>query len=459
VTAGEAESSFFEDHGITPEVAGARPYIRWTLENVQPVRDGYAGLNQYQRAFMTRLAKQSHGRIISRRPPPGMGLEHIYPEIRPDNPVRTQPPTTHYHGDPQLAPDDLPAKRIYRPDGKAIANHIARKKAADDHHGVNTNEMHTHVHLAKYVFPPAPKKDEVYSHYHDRLRNRQEHVGRWHDGVDDPCEHDHTRRVKDRTINYARRIDVHPMAVDKIARADTVFFVIEGCINSDAVLSAGAAVFSVPSVTLWDCDELGSFVDKYLVGRTIVIVPDADWFTNPAVISQARICEATLLRYGVSYTHVAAPPVGGGHKGVDDHLAAGGLLEDLVTVDVEPPVGIREFMIDRCERMDQVSRNTDVLTSMALWAGDLGEIGLPLQTQAKIMGRDRSQVGRAVNDLLRVEAVTVDGSLALRRNYWSGRDEWKNMPTITIREELRALTRPHKRLGDVIEGTIYPDGG
>jgi hypothetical protein len=56
---------------------------------------------------------------------------------------------------------------------------------------------------------------------------------------------------------YAKRIDMHPLAVGLLRDAKRIYFGLEGCIKADAMLSAilrsreKASVLSVPSVTLW----------------------------------------------------------------------------------------------------------------------------------------------------------------------------------------------------------------
>jgi hypothetical protein len=50
------EHEDFDKRGIQPKIAEDRPYDRWTLENVEPVREAYRGLGRGQRAYMTRLA-------------------------------------------------------------------------------------------------------------------------------------------------------------------------------------------------------------------------------------------------------------------------------------------------------------------------------------------------------------------------------------------------------------------
>lgn len=69
---------------------------------------------------------------------------------------------------------------------------------------------------------------------------------------------------------------------------------LEGTLKNDAVLSRGEAVFSVPSVTLWDYRELQAFTRTFLEGKTIFIVPDADWFENSPVDRHARLVRSLI---------------------------------------------------------------------------------------------------------------------------------------------------------------------
>jgi hypothetical protein len=398
---------------------------------------------------MVRLARQQAGWIITRHSPPGIGAAHIYPEIRPDKPVRTGPPRRHYHGDPTLAPSDLHPKHVHSPESKPIRKHVARDKAPDDHRGSNVNTVHEHEDLAKYVFPPAPKMDRHWSHEHDGYRKpaaRQLHVERRHGGVDVLGRHGHTSRVKDLDSSLARRIDVHPLALPMLADAETIFFGLEGCIKADAILTAGAAVVSVPSVTLWHADELPAFARKYLLGKQVVVVMDADWATNGAVMTQAFLCQTALQRLGVFNVLLAAPPAGGGYKGVDDHLAAGRGLGDLHVMDRICDLYLLVFTNQYKRRDDQWRRNYDVLASMVYHADADGRLRLPLRSIARIMGVHVTRVARALEDLMEIEAVTIDGSLANRQGWFSRRLEWKAAPTIVIRPELRAYDAPPKPL-------------
>jgi len=125
------------------------------------------------------------------------------------------------------------------------------------------------------------------------------HIEKAHHGVPVAGPHEHTRKAKDREHGIARRLDVHPDAVPLLLSAGRVFFVIEGCIKADAVLSRGEAVFSVPSVTLWKAPELEAFAERYLKEKTVFIVADADAVMKPEVMTQAKLCRSFLHRRGV----------------------------------------------------------------------------------------------------------------------------------------------------------------
>jgi hypothetical protein len=432
--------------GISPEIWRARPYVRWTRVNVEPVREAYSGLSRYQRGYMVRIANQSPGWVITRHEPPGMNLPRIYPEIRPDDKVQTGPPRRHSHA-------ELPPK--------ARQDHVARDKDPDDHRGVPRDDLHDHVPLAKYVFPPSALVDRPWEHEHaayKRMEKRAKHVDRRHGGTDVPGTHEHKSRVKDRDNSLAKRIDVHRLALSKFATTKTVFFVIEGCIKADAVLTSGAAVFSVPSVTLWDADELPGFITRYLRGHAVIIVPDADWDSKPRVETQARLCQTRLHRLGVTVSQVAAPPADwydGKRQGIDDYLDDGGNLEDLDVIDRDPSPSLKEYVDDHARRKDQAQRDAEVLYALSMHADFAGNLHAPLRSIARVMGVDVKRVARGLHSLREMGAVTWDGDLAtgirgwVTRDFYSHEFDWEERPTITIAENLRAIKQPPRKLGKV----------
>jgi hypothetical protein len=481
VNASANPEKFFEEHGVSPKVWKARPYGVYTPTDPGAVREAYTSLPQQgQRAYMTGLSRQSDdegpigGLVITRHPPPDMGLQRVFAELRPDRSVKTGPPYCHCH--PTKRPTEAPlhpstgqplAKRhIHTAD--AMRKHIERDKAEDDHRGVNTEEIHWHQPRGKYVFPPSPRREKVWHHDHDEVyegkpEKRSEHVRRHHGGVDLPGSHRHSRMVKDKSKSLARRLDIHPHALANVTQARRVFYGIEGCIKADAILSAGEAVFSVPSVTLWDPPELQQFAEKYLVGKIIVIVPDADWFKNPLVYTQAMLCRSTLRRVRLDAL-VAAPPIERlkeDIKGVDDFLAADGRIDDLEVIGREAPfLEIAEWVSRHGWRRDRMARDAQVLESLALHAAPSdGTLRVSLRTLARVMGVRVNRVSRGVEDLLEYGAIEVDKPLVTQRGMWRGNYfdpalEWEDRPIITVAPALRAADLPIRRLGEIEGSTL-----
>jgi hypothetical protein len=416
-----------------------------------------------------------------------------------------------------------PGVAVYGPVGEQQNIRTPPGQVVTEHCGMDCWYVHEHVSWAKYVFPIGDKVDETRWHDHHAIWHDhegrsdkwiakhvakqhfgseaawhgQEHrhpnsydvvlgqraLARWHklavhikyehEGSDLDTEglHPHTWRVKDRSLNLARRLDVHPEAMKKIPTAEVVFFVIEGCLKADSILAKGAAVFSVPSVSLWDCKELKRFAETYLKDKEVVIVPDADWIDNREVVSQARLCHATLIRYGVARVHVAAPPVNwSGYpyrgKGVDDFLGieGHGELEELQTLDhvLLPATKMAiDRLLERCTRSDQYSRNRDVIESMAIYAGPTGELPSSLGMVGRAMGLDGERVREAVGQFMAWGALSCEdgGDLSSRRGYWTGELEWSETPVIIIAEQYRAQRDEPHQLCDVVSGRIITNGG
>jgi hypothetical protein len=221
-----------------------------------------------------------------------------------------------------------------------------------------------------------------------------------------------------------------------------------------AILETGAkaAVFSVPSVTLWRAPELRRFADAYLRGKVVVIVPDGDWRDNPLVVTQAMSCRTRLTSLGLQ-SCVAAPTFG---KGADDHLAAGGTLGDFAVIGRTFPNLFETWKI--MERLtpkrpgwqlakeDRVRRNFVINAAVAVHAGEDGTIKKSVRSLARIMEVPEARVRRAVNDLIEADAWSSDKPTRTTRGVWRGRyydrsEQWEgDTPTFTIREELRATT-------------------
>ncbi len=89
----------FRKRGIAEWVWRGRPYIRYTREYNDAVRDAHASLAPDTLRWLMGIVNQSPGWMCVRHAPPGIALpdEEILPQLRPDREVRTGPPTIHHH--------------------------------------------------------------------------------------------------------------------------------------------------------------------------------------------------------------------------------------------------------------------------------------------------------------------------------------------------------------------------
>jgi hypothetical protein len=537
------------DHGISPEVREARPYERWRANDPDSLRILVQRfeelLDESSLKNVWRKAKQSDGVIINRHPMPEhpqLSDPRIAPEIRPDEPVYGKVDRPHWHGfkDPPTKEYKYKKRNPIVQSGKRkgkLNDHIKRSKSKGvqklldnyakredgksvymgDHFGVNTEEVHYHASPGKYQFPMNPTKPETYSHDHDKVKKFQErkrkpklgkysnyvppaelranHVIYVHKGVDVKGEHEHTRSVEDRERGMAMRIDVHPAAMVKIRKEDVVFFGIEGCLKADAILTAGGAVFSVPSVTLWQTPALPEFARRYLKGKTVIVVPDADGVTNNKVIVQALLCKSYLERHGVHGAYVAAPPLspegkilttpdGSELKGVDDWLGVGcGTLEELaVQTRVAPVLKHKEYLSRfnlREYGMYEKSKRgmLGALEGLALHHDRKGRYTASVETLCRVTGatadrkpqkkdeteeeRDRRELNaaekrmlRAIDGLETIGALTIDGELKLRKSRYNQTEYDKgdedSDPVIELIEELQGWNLPPITVGELL---------
>ena len=452
----------FSERGITPEIAERRPYVRWTPEDCRPVHDEFKDLPGKARAFLSKVTGKKVGQpgfLIKRHPPPGLGLERVYAELRPDREVKTGKKIRHDHA------KDFAGRPAWQ-----LERHLKKH-----HGGCDVLGKHEHEKSAKYLFAPAPRIKKTWGHDHDdfyagEAKRRVRHEAREHGDEVVAGWHSHVRSVKDRAVNYAKRLDMHPFAVPLFGQASRVFFVIEGCLKADSILSLGEAVFSVPSVGQWNAPELQAFALKYLVGKTVYIVPDADWSQNPAVVMQALLCRTFLRNLGIE-AHVAAPPgtrtpTGElAHKGVDDFVGprelggGGGRLDDLVVIRRElPPAFDREVrelgrprLRGRLPRITGLANEANALQNLILLAADghgeypKGTLDKNLSQLAKLMGHHHHKnAGRALEKLEEHGLIHIDGTSETQPGGWKGdyydwELDWVNRPIITIAPELQAV--------------------
>jgi hypothetical protein len=474
------DREFFRQHHIDLVVAASRPYERYTtnvIDKSHPVRKAFAdpSFTRGQRSFMSRIAGQKPGFLYARNAPCRLGFRRVSAQIRPDGPV-VRDARGYWHAHPftplsdPVIPDvcplsghaskglaGRPLKRVQLHTAGEMSRHIEK-----EHNGVNTELPHHHFRQMKYALTPNPDKYVV----RDGTRVRR-----------------HVALLE----REAARLDVHLIAEVLFPFAERVFFVLEGSLKSDAVLSeilrtgVDASVFSVPSVTTWPKHELEQFAPAYLSGRQVIVIPDADWSRNSKVFAQAMHVRRRLRSLGLD-AHVAAPPAtaehececkpngitanrltcdlcGGYLKGVDDFLAAGGTLDDLHVLNREIPKTRWLQTITR-DRLHLTKRQRDWLECLAELADDDGHLTPPsvsLSKLATVYATGRRTASKVSIGLRDAAVISADSSLEVEEKFvrtrWgtinTGIDWVEGNPTITVREEFRIPAKSVYTLGQL----------
>lgn len=340
-------------------------------------------------------------------------------------------------------------------------------------------EKHTHKH----------------SHEGYTLAQLELHLANY-EHVEEEGEHEHFNdKIKD-IKHYNDRIDVHPWALERLHKAELVFFGIEGCPKADAMLQnildtgINASVISVPAIGMWNAPELEMVCRQVLAGKIIVIVPDGDWVENPHVINQARVFQGRLMEYGIENVLIAAPPAELGEdgkyhvieawyepeqcmeklKGVDDFLGIGGYsLADLMVNVCNPPAHedlenwVRENLPPlppgrKAYRRDRIKRLADTINALSIIGGNAGKIRLTVTMIAKFMHINQPRTSIAIHELEELGAITIDGSFYTNKSFWGGWEWEGDEPTITLIPELRGTTQ-EAPLGEILPHIFGCGGG
>ena len=515
-------------HAISPEVWAGRPYVPYTTDDPGPVREAFQGFAPNQCKWAENTAKKCDGFLMIQHAVPGLGLLDIPPQLRPYDPI-LKGTDWHYHpsdappdGFVPVKPDGTPLEEKYCSRAWAQRPHILRDKDEDDHKGAkvaaglgydtpeklrelvndpanagdlervlreaNNEDVHSHEDWAKYLLTITAKKPWVHDHAdYRRPEARDKHVrSRYHGGTDVVGPHLHPEReIKDDDPRKSsgKRIDVHPLAWERFANAELIFFELEGKIKADARLSAiirldlPQSVCSVPSIGQWDAYELDEFARRDLAGKLVVIVVDADGGDNPDVMTQALLLRSRLREpaLGVRAAAIFAPPYAAykatpQFKGDDDNLGiAGGSWDNLEMLGCKVPARpLVEWATERRQtivngkrvRWDGVGRDLRTLMGLSLLLGPGGQGQPSLKRVARFIGVGEDSVERALKSLIKLGVVETDRPIATARWQWKSntpiyRDPnlgFVDRPTIkVIHSALRARDLPTERLSDWIE--------
>lgn len=287
-------------------------------------------------------------------------------------------------------------------------------------------------------------------------------------------------------IGTASRLDIHPdpQNVKNLTQGNgRVYWAMEGVIKADAVHTAlrredpKASVISNPSVTLWMNPETEWVTKKYLQGREVILLPDADGVKNAQVMRQAKGLQAALINAGAGRVVLAAPPLKDGkiehiklrsghpeeRKGVDDHLGAGrGTLGQLSLLETSvPKINLSSYTrAGGNEGEHKINRNSlerteKTLSAISAIAGEKGVSKIPGKLLAEASEVKRTASRDAVkrleaNGLIKVEHVFDPVALGLGRRV-------QVMSDARINELVRKGVISHPRLDVALTGTEYDE--
>lgn len=135
-------------------------------------------------------------------------------------------------------------------------------------------------------------------------------------------------------------LDVHPMARDTLGDPSLPLFVTEGVKKGDALVSRGLCAISIIGVWNWRGTNsqggktvLADWEHVALNGRPIYVVFDSDVMLKPAVHKALVRLKGFLEKRGAKVALVYLPSGEGAIKqGVDDYLASGGTVDDLLSL-------------------------------------------------------------------------------------------------------------------------------
>jgi Domain of unknown function (DUF3854) len=160
---------------------------------------------------------------------------------------------------------------------------------------------------------------------------------------------DEPRRNGKGPINYETPfgakmvVDVPPGARERLADPAVPLFITEGVRKADAAVSAGLCCVALLGVWNWRGSNsdggktaLAIWESVALKGRTVYIAFDSDVMLKPAVNDALVRLGAFLKRRGAHVAYIYLPTADGAKVGLDDYLASGRTVSDLLLAKSEP---------------------------------------------------------------------------------------------------------------------------
>jgi DNA-binding transcriptional ArsR family regulator len=461
----------------------AKEYFRWAELVANQRSQVSMMLNWMNGGWEDQPNKDRGGFLILRFPPPLPGFEPILPEVKPWNPLPKYSPY-HYHGDNQdpefLATLIDPSTGEPLGEWQIFTPHQARFHIDGKRHGgngkkgsgANRQDVHKYDEVAKYWHVPRPIIGyETKSQAHRKMYERFLESGdpmfllhlRAHHCLEEPLklknltaeerrvlvehpalapfvgtldeEHEHDYPIYG--DGDATRVDIHPLAAERLESAEVVIAEMEGCVKSDALLceiiekKLPWVPISWPAVTQWPEEELKIIAPAYgFAEMKNVVMPDGDSKGKIEVESQAFLCRQFFRdRLGCT-THIAAPfrAFAGDNnlKAADDLRGARkAVFEHMDVIDRTASLALAEnWLLEHGlnRRSDGFRNAVLILNRLMLCAGirpvDRGEESEPgrykggVKSLARILDISHDTVERWLATLEEVGAITVEGSYA-----------------------------------------------
>lgn len=496
--------SWLDAHGISREVYNTRPMKRWTSSQDPVFDEIYADFadDPSQKRFAKKIAGQSSGLIMIRKPAPGAieaGFGPVSPQARPDEPIITDGRTlarknrelnmakdrqAKVHSEDFTANDVILERqaRVNRAKGelkqlKTIPPEDIRAAAQQKKDAADVNlrkaeksgdvdriaDAQIKARNADYFARDEKRKAQLLEKDPERALKIVGQEQKRAEGALARAKANPEAALKnirdysdDQVVSRQKQLDgvavkyVFPPGQGKAARIEVnqdkqnvknlvegkgrVYFIMEGNLKADAALTAvkkedpTAAVISVPSVTAWPGKETDWVAKKYLQGRDVVLIPDADGVNNVDVTRQAINLKGKLLSNGVTNVKVAAPPLvrdksgkldveplklpsgkEDARKGLDDHLGLGkGTLGDLIYSDTKTPnFDLTNLSKQNKVKSHSVQNSNKVLNAISDMAGERAAGKISDKSIEKYTGLASSSVNDSVIRLEKMGVIKV----------------------------------------------------
>ncbi len=175
----------------------------------------------------------------------------------------------------------------------------------------------------------------------------------------------------------ANVIDVHPRNIERVRDPTTRLWITEGTKKGDALTSYGECAVSCSGVFNWRnrIGTLGDWEDIPLRDREVIICFDSDTYGNDKVSrAMARLGRWVKSKLAKRVLYIVVPynVNGNGTKGVDDYLAAGGSILELVEIGEDKPPEINKLNLEFADTQLSATIAGEVLEDKFCWASGLG---------------------------------------------------------------------------------------